>query len=236
MSRWLFIALRRRSFPVPVTLNRFFAALCLFCFGISHDSCVLRRPQQHDHVPPVEERRRFHGADLLDVVGETHQQVTSPLRMARLASPEHDRDLDLRPLVEEADDVALLRLVVVDSDLRPELDLLDVDRNLVLARDLGLLLLLVAVLAVVHDPRDRWVRLRGDLDEVEILPVRVVERFLDRLHSELSAVLVDQTDLRDTDVFVDPAMWNRRPSWLNAASWPQRRFTKLSASSFFETT
>jgi hypothetical protein len=31
-------------------------------------------------------------------------------------------------------------------------------------------------------------------------------------------------------------VWNRRPGLLNAASWPQRRFTKLSASSFFETT
>ena len=125
--------------------------------------------------------------------------------------------------------MALLRLVVVDPDFWPELDLLDVDRNLVLARKLGLLLLLVAVFAVVHDPRDRRIGLRRDLDEVEILPVRVVERFLDRLHPELAALLVDETDLRDTDVLVDPAVWNRRPSRLNATSWPQRRFTKLLA-------
>src|SRR6186997_1283287 len=156
--------------------------------------------------------------------------------MARLAPPEHDRDLDLRPLVQEPDDVAFLRLVVVDSDLRPELDLLDVDRNLMLARDLGFLLLLVAVLAVVHDLGDRRIGLRGDLDKVEILAVGILERFLNRLHSELSAIRIDEPDLRDTDVLVDSAMWDRRPSRLNATSWPQRRFTKLSASSFFKTT
>src|SRR5262249_22921694 len=117
-SRWAFGAFRRSSFPVPVTLNRFFAPLCLFCFGIVFcDSCVLRRPEHHDHVPPVEERRRLDEPDLLDVLGETHQQVASPLRMARLAAAEHDRDLDLRPLIQEADDVALLRLVVVVPDL-----------------------------------------------------------------------------------------------------------------------
>jgi hypothetical protein len=54
-----------------------------------------------------------------------------------LAAAEHDRDLDLRALVEEALDVALLGVVVVDPDLRPELDLLDVDLDLVLARELG---------------------------------------------------------------------------------------------------
>src|SRR5262249_18748210 len=230
-SRWAFGAFRRRSFPVPVTLNRFFAPLCLFCFGIFFgDSCVLRRAEHHDHVPSVEERRRLDEPDLLDVLGETHQQVPSPLRVSRLAAPQHD--LDLRPLVEEADDMALLRLVVVNSDLWPELDLLDVDRNLVLASELGLLLLLVAVLAVVHDPRDRRIGLSRDLDEVEVLAVRVVERLLDRLHSELAALFVDETDLRRADVLVDPAVWDDWPGGFDPTSWPQRRFTKLSASSF----
>ena len=63
--RWLFIARRRSSFPVPVTLNRFLAPLCVFCFGIvSRHPRILRRPEQHHHVPPVEERRRLDLADL----------------------------------------------------------------------------------------------------------------------------------------------------------------------------
>ena len=196
-SRWLFIARRRRSFPAPVSLNRFFAPLCRFCFGIvSFHSRVLRWPQHHHHVPPVLQRRRLDHAELLDVLGEPHQQVPPTLRVQLLAPPEHDRDLDLRPLVEEADDVALLGVVVVNADLRPELDLLDLDLGLVLAGELGLLLLLVAVLAVVHHLGDGRIGLRRDLDEVEALRLRVLARLVRRLDPELRPVVVDEPDPR----------------------------------------
>jgi hypothetical protein len=66
--------------------------------------------------------------------------------------------------------------------------------------------------------------------------VRVVERLLERLDSELAPVLVDEPHLRDADVLVDPAVRDDRPCRLDPTSWPQRRFTKLSASSSFETT
>src|SRR6188474_1428479 len=96
-------------------LKRFFAALFVFCLGtccLHLLSCGFRRPEQHDHVAPVLERRRLDLPDLLDVLGEAHEEVSPALRVALLASPEHDRDLHLRPRVEEADHVALLRLVV----------------------------------------------------------------------------------------------------------------------------
>ena len=52
--------------------------------------------------------------ELLDVLCETLEERPTALRVEVLPPPEHDRDLHLRPLVEEADDVALLGLVVVD--------------------------------------------------------------------------------------------------------------------------
>src|SRR5262249_8993549 len=39
---------RRKIFPAAVTLNRFFAPLFVFCFGIVLHSCVLRRAEHHD--------------------------------------------------------------------------------------------------------------------------------------------------------------------------------------------
>src|SRR3954462_9736988 len=65
-SMWLFIARRRRILPAAVTLNLFFAPLCVFCFGIclSLQSGVFRRAQHHDHVAAVEERRLLDRADL----------------------------------------------------------------------------------------------------------------------------------------------------------------------------
>src|SRR5262249_51208153 len=156
-SRWAFGAFRRRSLPVPVTLNRFFVALCVFVFGMWFHSGVLRRTQHHHHVPAVLERRGLYLPPLPSLLrqppppvsGQPHQQVSPALRVALLPAAEHDRHLDLRALVEEAHDVAFLGVVVVNSDLGPELDLLDVHRDLVLPGELGLLLLLVAVLPVV---------------------------------------------------------------------------------------
>jgi hypothetical protein len=71
------------SLPLPVTLNRFFALLDVFVFGISVslDSCGFRRRQHHRHVSPVEQRLRFHHPDLLDVLREPHQQIAAALGM-----------------------------------------------------------------------------------------------------------------------------------------------------------
>src|SRR5918911_852599 len=80
--------------------------------------------------------------------------------MRHLAAAEHDGHLHLVAVLEEALDMAFLGGVVVRVDLGPQLDLLDGDRRLVLARELGLLLLLVAVLRVVHDAADRRPHLR----------------------------------------------------------------------------
>src|SRR5579864_423234 len=226
---WLRIVGRRRIRPVPVTLNRFFAALLVFVFGISFHSCVFRRAQHHHHVPAVEERLGLDHPDLLDVVGETEKQLATPLRMALFAPPEHDRDLHLCALVQKPFYVTPLGVVVVDADLRAKLDLLHVDLALVLASLLRLLLLLVLVLAVVHDLRDRRVGLGSDLDEIEVLAVGVLAGFVRGLDSELGPVVVDQADVGDANRVVDARRVpvGRADMLDRPASGPQRQITKL---------
>ena len=172
---------------------------------------------------------RFDETDLLHVICQTHQEVTPPVRMLALAAPEHDRDLDLRALVEEALDVAFLGLVVVDPDLGPELDLLDVDLGLVLAGELRFLLELVPVLPVVHDPGNRRVRLSRDFDQIEVLPVGVLTGVIGRLDSELLSVLADQPNLRDANRIVDArlGLGTARRFKPGTPARPQMFFTKL---------
>src|SRR6478672_13332267 len=223
------IWLPRISLPVPVTLNFFFAPECVFCFGISLDSRILRWAEHHGHVPPFEERLRLDQADLLHVIREAHEQIAPAIRVLALAAPEHDRDLDLRALVQEALDVASFGLVVVNPDLGSELDLLDVDLRLVLAGQLGLLLQLVSVLAVVHDSADRRISLGRDLDQVEVPRVRVFTRFVSRLDPELLAVLVDEPHARNAYCIVDARLrlWTARRFETTPAPRPQMLFTKL---------
>ena len=99
--------------------------------------------------------------------------------------------------------MALLGVVVVLRDLRPELDLPDVDLGLVLARGLLLLGLLVLVLRVVQDAADGRLGLRGHLDEVEVAILRDLQRVGGLHDPDLLARLVDETDLGHTDALVD---------------------------------
>src|ERR1051325_7663811 len=71
---WLFIACRRRSFPAPVDLNRFLAALLVFCFGILSSPGSLGRGDHHRHVAPVQERLLLDRPELCHVLSEPHQE------------------------------------------------------------------------------------------------------------------------------------------------------------------
>src|SRR4051794_1783506 len=226
---WLRIAGRRRILPLPVTLNFFFTELRVFTFGISFHSCILRRAEQHHHVAPVLERLGLDHPDLLDVFGEAEEQITAPFRMGLLPAPEHDRDLHLRALVEESLDVSLLGVVVVNADLRPELDLLDLDLALVLAGLLRLLLLLVLGRAVVQDLGGGGAGLGRPSDGVGVLAVGVLACLVGGLDPELAAVVVDQPAARNANRIVDARRVARRRAGLVEwpASGPQRQITKL---------
>jgi hypothetical protein len=98
--------------------------------------------------------------------------------------------------------VLLLELVVVLVDLRPELDLLDLDHPLVLFRFAAALLLLVLVLAEVHDSADRRYRSGRDLDEVEPLLLGDSQRGRRRHDPELLSGLVNHADFANTNALV----------------------------------
>jgi len=231
---WLRIPCLRRSFPVPVTLKRFFAPFDVFIFGISLHSYVPVRRENHDHVSTIEKRLLLDRAELLHVVREPYEEIPAAFRMQRLAPPEHDRDLDLGSLAQKAHDVPLLGLVVMNPDLRSELDLLDLNLELMLPGLLGALLLLVAVLRVIHHPRDGRIRAGRNLDEVEALAERELERLLRGEDPDLLALVVHQADALRTDLLVDSLVTLARDLPVEirpAAARSQRPFIKLSASS-----
>src|SRR4051794_21922302 len=163
-----------------------------------------RGAQQHRHVAALRERPLLDDRQLLELRGEALEDRLPALGVRDLAPAEHDRDLDLVLVLEEALDVRSLGGVVVLGDLRPELDLADRDLLLVLACLLGLLGQLVLVLGVVQDATDRGTRLRGHLDEVEVALLGDGERLLGRHDPDLLALLVDEPHLRDADALVDP--------------------------------
>jgi len=142
----------------------------------------------------------------LDVVGEALQQPEPQLGAGLLASAEHDRDLDLRPRLEEADDVTLLGLVVVGVDLGSQLLFLDDGLLLVLARLACLLSRLVLVLAVVHDLANRRFGVWSYFHKVEIGIRGDAESVFDAHNAYLLTTWSDQADFGYADALVDAGL------------------------------
>src|SRR5687768_4674571 len=212
---WLFIECWRRTLPVAFTLKRFAAPRWVFCLGtlvtsrLSLGESHFLRPfgggGPDDQVHPVARHlgRGLDDAVVADVLGHPIQQSIPQIGARHLPAAELDRGLDLVALVEEAQQVAHLEVVVVVVDVGAELDLLDLEGLLLLPRLLGLLLLLVEELAEVHDAADRRARGRRHLDQVEALLLGQAQRLVDQDDAQLRSIGVDQAHFAGADRFVD---------------------------------
>src|SRR5690625_3424848 len=161
------------------------------------------RGPHHRHVAAVLLGGARADPVLGDAGAQSLQQSVTQLRPRLLTAAEHDRHLDLGPGFQEADHVALLRLVVVVVDLGAQLLFLDDGLLLVLARLTRLLCRLVLVLAVVHDLADRRSGVGGHLDKVEIGIRGDAKRIFDAHDAYLLPTRTDQTDLRYANALVD---------------------------------
>src|SRR5688572_13976266 len=125
------------------------------------------RRQDHHHLAAFHHRLALDLGEFphlgLHLVEEAHAEIG----MGHLAAAEAHGQLDLVALLEEAAHGLHLGVVIVLVDAGAELDLLDLDRLLLLAR-FGLLLLLEEAEApVIEDLAYRRDRVRRDLDEIE---------------------------------------------------------------------
>src|SRR6266498_1824144 len=123
----------------------------------------------------------------LEIGADPLEQAYAEFLVRHLAAAEAQRDLRLVAFAQEPDQVAQLDLVVELVRTGPELHFLDLD---LLELELRLVLLLrlpVLELAEVHDPANRRLRHRGDLDQIELRGFRTY-----------------QSDLRRVDFAVDP--------------------------------
>src|SRR5215210_9472526 len=168
------------------------------------------RGHDHHHVAPVQIRLALDAPEVVEVGSEAPEESLSEFRMLDLTSAEHYGDLHLVAAAQEALDVAALGVEVVVADLGPELYLPHVDVDLLFAGGLAGLLLLVLVLAVVHEASHRRIRVRGDLNEVKVHPLGCVHRLADVLYPQLLAVGRDQPHGTCPDLTVDPRLFFSR--------------------------
>src|SRR5438477_3029137 len=193
----------------PVIEERHGSAAALRAYGgmgaMSGPPCLmLSLRAQHDVQHPS-----FHARVVLrhrDVLHRLHhllQHLPPELGVRHLAPLEADGDLGLVALLQEPAHVLELEVEVVALGLGAHLHFLDLDRRLLLARLLQPARLRVLVLAEVHDAADGRLGLRRDLDEVELLAARRLQRLRGRHDPELLALRAHHADLAGADAFVD---------------------------------
>src|SRR5215470_9475751 len=219
----------RTSLPDAVRFRRLRAPRLVFIFGMSSSSSwpsVLSLGAQHDmQHAPFHAGVVFGDRDILHRLHHLLQHLPAELGVRHLAPFEADGDLGLVALLEEPAHVLQLEVEVVLLGFGAHFHFLDLDRRLLLARLLEAARLRVLVLAEVHDAAHGRLRFRGDLDEIELLIARRLQRLLGRHDSELLALRADHTDLAGADAFVDTnflCLADKRLLDVRDRGWPPR--------------
>jgi len=103
---------------------------------------------------PLHARHEFHQAGIAHILDEAIDHVVAELAMGHLAAPEAQAGLHLVTLSQKTDHLVLLGLIVVLVNRNGELDLLDGDDLLTLARGAFALFLFVEIPAIILDAAD----------------------------------------------------------------------------------
>ena len=142
-------------------------------------------------------------AGVADVLDEAIDDVVAKLAVGHLATAEAEAGLDLITVMEEADGLVLLGLVVVLVNGDGELDFFDDDDLLLLAGGALALILLVEVAAVVLDAADGRDGVGRNLDQIQAPLAGDFQGFKGWQDAELFAVFVDDANLACANAVVD---------------------------------
>ena len=161
------------------------------------------RRQQHDHLAAFKARFRLDLAHLVGVVLDALQQLVTKLLMGHFAAAEAQGDLDLVAFLEKTLHGAHFHLVIVIVDHRAELDLLDLDDLLFLARFSRFFLRLELILAVIQDFGDWRHRIWGDLNQIKPGGLGKPNGSFGQDNAFVVTGGIDQLNLAGADLLVD---------------------------------
>lgn len=155
-------------------------------------------------------RIAFHARAKLDdclifyVVQQSLQDDTPQICVRHLASTEEDSGLYLVTVIQKAQHVVFLGLIIVLIDVNAELYLFDGDGFLVLLGGAFLLFFFVKEFPVILDLADWGVGVGRDLNQIETSFAGNLKGFKGRHDAELITFIVDHTHLAGADPIIHP--------------------------------
>src|SRR5690606_3637528 len=173
--------------------------------------------EDHHHLPAFHHWLPLDRAQIRKGFCQGGELCLRQILVDDLPTPKADRDLDLMSLLQKSARALGLDLKVVRVDLGTQAQLLELDALLFLAGIALSFALLVFELPVIHDPADRGLGVRGDLDEIEIVAGCDVQSFLGGENAELIALRIDHPDAPAPDLMIDPRTFftRGRQRWIS---------------------
>lgn len=160
--------------------------------------------QHHGHLTTFEPGLSFDLGDWGRFLPHPVEKLHPKLLMSHFTTAETKGDLDFVAFIEESASGFHLHFVIVNIDVRPHLDFLDIDRLLLLARLGGFLLRGEFEAAVIEDLCDRGLGIGSNFNEIKTRFGGHFPRFVDRHIAVIGALVVDQLNFVGTDIIVDP--------------------------------
>src|SRR5690606_32940862 len=132
--------------------------------------------------------------------------------MRHFATAKSHGHLGLVALLEEANQVSELHLIIALFRTRAEFHFLDLDLLLFALRCMRLLVLLEQEFAEIHDAANRRIGGRRDFDEIQLGVLRQLQRFRATDYTDLMTLIIDHSQLGRGDLFVAPDALTSRSS------------------------
>lgn len=168
------------------------AALVLFFGG-----------DDHSHAAAEYLGLAFEFAEFGQLLGDLVHNLAAVIKMHHFTPAKQHRKLHLVALFEEFDGVFDLDLAVVIIDFRPEPYLFRCHNVLFFLAQLGFALLLIQVLAVIHNPAHWRFRIRRYLDKIQTQIMGPKLSFFNINNAYLIVVFIDQADRVGSDPLVN---------------------------------
>src|SRR6266498_1201779 len=141
-------------------------------------------------------------AAIANIFNQALQNATSPTCTRHFAAAEENRRLDFVALIQKAQHVVLLGLVVVIVHIDAELHFFDRDGLLVLLGFAFLFFLLIKKLPIIHDAANRRLRGGGNFYQIQVLFASHLERFKGWHDADLLAFVANHADFARANTII----------------------------------
>lgn len=165
---------------------------------------LFRWGHDHEHGPSLITNWLFDDTCFADGILKLFKQDNPQIPVGHHSPEKHDVHFYFVSFIQEPQRISHLELEIVLFDLRLHLDFLEVDDFLILPGRVLSFALLILKFSKIHHPAYRRIGLRRNFHQVHPGINGLLKRIIYAQNANLAAFCIDDSDLRNVNLFVHP--------------------------------